>query len=445
MSNPRQVAFLALKDVYRKGAYADVALDRGFAKSKLPAIDRGLATELVYGCVRRQRSLDAVLDRFAKKPAAQQPPDLRILLHLGLYQLMFLDRMSDAAAVDTTVKLAKENRMAGLSGVVNGVLRQYLRSTSDRSFPIDLPDDPMSQLGIRYSYPDWIVKIWLDRLGFEEAEQLGQWFNRSPQLHLRVNPLKTTVETVETAWREAGVNVERMPHVPQGLNVKNAGNVEALPGYAEGWWTVQDSSAQLVTHLLDPQPGESIVDACAAPGGKTTHIAELMGDTGKIWAIDRTASRLKKVRENLDRLQLNSIEVLEADSRNLPQFEGSIDRVLLDAPCSGLGTLHRRADLRWRQTPETTKELATLQGELLEACAKWVKPGGILVYATCTVNELENENVVQPFLERHPDWQIESPTLDSPVASLATPKGWICVWPHRHQMDGFFMVRLKRR
>ncbi|MGC9504965.1 16S rRNA (cytosine(967)-C(5))-methyltransferase [Baaleninema sp.] len=453
LSNPRQVAFLALKDVDRKGAYADVALDRQLAKSTLKPRDRGLATELVYGCVRGARSLDAILDRFAKKPARQQPPDLRILLHLGLYQLVFLDRISDAAAVDTTVNLAKNNRMAGLSGVVNGVLRQYLRHRDknlDRTaFPEEiLPQEPISRLGIRYSYPDWIVKIWSDRLGLEEAEQLCQWFNPPPRVHLRINPLKTSLETVEAALKDAGANVEPIPSIPQALKLQSAGKIEALPGYTEGWWTVQDSSAQLVTHLLEPQPGEVIVDACAAPGGKTTHIAELMQDTGTIWAIDPTPSRLKKVRQNCDRLQLKSVQILEGDSRQESQFQskfnGTVDRVLLDAPCSGLGTLHRRADLRWRQTPENAIELSQLQRQLLDACANWVKPGGVLVYATCTLNDIENESVVQPFLDSHPDWRIEAPASESPVASFASPEGWICVFPHRHHMDGFFMVKLRR-
>ncbi len=449
VSNPRQVAFLALKDADRKGTYADVALDRQLAKSTLKPRDRGLATELVYGCVRGARSLDAILDRFAKKPAQQQPPDLRILFHLGFYQLVFLDRISDAAAVDTTVKLAKANRMTGLSGVLNGVLRQYLRhrdkTPAKKSFPEDiLPEDPVLRLGIRYSYPDWIVKTWIDRLGFEEAEQLCQWFNTPPSVHLRINPLKTTLETVELVLQEAGANVERIPFIPQGLKLQSAGKIEALPGYAEGWWTVQDSSAQLVTYLLEPQPGEVIVDACAAPGGKTTHIAELMQDTGTIWAIDRTPSRLKKVRQNCDRLQLKSVKILEGDSREQSQFNGSVDRVLLDAPCSGLGTLHRRADLRWRQTPENAIELARLQRQLLDACASWVKPGGVLVYATCTVNEIENEGVVQAFLDSHDDWCIETPASESPVAPLASLEGWIRVFPHRHNMDGFFMVKLRR-
>jgi 16S rRNA (cytosine967-C5)-methyltransferase len=195
--------------------------------------------------------------------------------------------------------------------------------------------------------------------------------------------------------------------------------------------------------LLEPQPGEVVIDACAAPGGKTTHIAELMGDNGTVWACDSTASRLKKLQQNAQRLNLTSIKICTGDSRNLPKFTNLADRVLLDAPCSGLGTLHRRADARWRQTPETVGELSTLQGQLLESVATWVKPGGTLVYATCTLHPLENEGVIQPFLDTHPNWQIAPPPPNSPAAAFTTPDGWLKVWPHRHNMDGFFMVRLK--
>jgi 16S rRNA (cytosine967-C5)-methyltransferase len=219
--------------------------------------------------------------------------------------------------------------------------------------------------------------------------------------------------------------------------------MQQLPGFNEGWWTVQDSSAQLVSHLLDPQSGELIVDACAAPGGKTTHIAELIQDQGTVWACDRYASRLKKLQENMTRLQLNSIQICAQDSRQITQFTAQADRVLLDAPCSGLGTLHRHADARWRQTPETVQELTQLQAELLDHTSTWVKPQGILVYATCTLHPRENEQIVQQFLEQHSNWAIDPPAAGNPAAQFVQPQGWIKVLPHRHQMDGFFMVRLR--
>jgi 16S rRNA (cytosine967-C5)-methyltransferase len=455
MQNPRQLAFIALRNIHRQGAFTDIALDRVLQTTELSDADRRLVTELVYGSVRRMRSLDALIDQLGKKKAHQQPPDLRTILHIGLYQLRYQERIPASAAVNTTVELAKENGFKGLAGVVNGLLRQYDRLASSSSDlnqsnpksndPLQLPVEPIDRLGILHSFPNWMIEMWLEQLGVEETEQLCEWLNQSPTIDLRVNPLRVSIEEVEAAMQAAGVDVRRVSHLPQALRVVGGtGRIQQLPGFSEGWWTIQDSSAQLVSHLLDPQAGDVVIDACAAPGGKTTHMAELMADQGKIWACDRAASRLKKLKENSQRLQLQSIQICTGDSRNFPQFTNCADRVLLDAPCSGLGTLHRRPDIRWRITPETVQELSVLQGELLEQAATWVKPGGVLVYATCTLHPQENEEVIQPFLEQHSHWQIKQPSPDSPLSAFSTPQGWLKVWPHRYQMDGFFMVRLKR-
>ncbi len=466
-----------------------MALDKTLRQATLTnLLDRRLLTELVYGSVRRQRTLDALIDQLAKKPARQQPGDLRTILHLGLYQLGFLNQIPASAAVNTTVDLAKQNGFAGLTGFVNGLLRQYVRlreaegagkamqnselssvaaqsatqnsklssvaaqsATQNSSLLPPLSSlltspSPITRLGIQHSYPDWMVALWLEQLGVEATEQLCHWMNQPPHIDLRVNTLKASVETVESAMQTAGVAVSRIPHLPQALRLPAAaGAIQQLPGFDEGWWIVQDSSAQLVGYLVDPQPGDVVVDACAAPGGKTMHLAELMHDRGTVWACDRAASRLRKLKQNVDRLGLQSIQLCEGDSRNLPQFVGQGDRVLVDAPCSGLGTLHRHADARWRQTPETVQQLTQLQTELLDQAALWVKPTGSLVYATCTLHPAENEAIVQSFLARHADWAIEPPQPHTPPAAFATPDGWIKIWSQEHDMDGFFMARLKKR
>jgi 16S rRNA (cytosine967-C5)-methyltransferase len=444
MENPRQLAFIALRWVQR-GAYADIALDRVLRQTDLSSVDRRLVTELVYGSVRRQRSLDALIDQLAKKKAQQQPPDLRLILHLGLYQLRYLNHIPDAAAVNSTVELAKKNNLSGLASFVNGLLRHYIRLASSAAEPLNLPNDPVERLGILHSYPDWIVEVWLNQFGYEETQQLCEWLNKPPAIDLRVNFIHASLETVTAALQNIGISVTRVANLPQALRfTSSTGAIEKLPGFDAGWWTVQDSSAQLVSHILDPQPGEVIIDACAAPGGKTTHIAELMQDTGTIWACDRTVSRLKKLQQNIARLQLKSIQICTGDSRNLSQFTGVADRVLLDAPCSGLGTLHRHADARWRQTPATVGELIGLQTELLTHVATWVKPGGVLVYATCTLHPEENEVIIQDFLTHHPHWRIERPAANSLGFPYATTAGWMKVLPHHQAMDGFFIVRLQK-
>lgn len=444
MLNARQLAFFALREVH-KGAYADVALDRVLQKASLNDNDRRLMTELVYGSVRRQRTLDALIDQLATKKSHKQPPDLRTILHLGLYQLRYQAKIPTSAAVNTTVGLAKENGFKGLSGFVNGLLRHYARLAEKENDPLQLPEEPLKRLGILHSFPDWIVEVWAQQFGVSQTEELCKWMNQTPTIDIRINPLKTSLEEVETAFKSVGVLSQPFVGIPQALRlIGSTGSIQKLPGFKEGWWTVQDASAQLVGHLLDPQPGEIIVDACAAPGGKTTHIAELMGDSGKIWACDRTSSRLRKLQENVYRLGLKSVETIIADSRNLSLLENSVDRVLLDVPCSGLGTLHRHADARWRQTPTSVAELSQLQQELLSRVATLVKNGGVLVYATCTLHPQENENIIEAFITANRNWKIEYPSLEMLGTSYNTSQGYLKVLPHQNNMDGFFMTCLRK-
>lgn len=435
----RYLAWLALRRIDRQQAFADIALERVFAEGELTSGDRNFVTELVYGITRRRRTLDALIDRFSRKPADRQPPDLRLVLHVGLYQLHCLDRIPAHTAVNETVELARTCRLGKLAGVVNGILRAYLRcNPSDRLPP---QADPVEQLAIAQSYPTWLVRLWWQQLGPSATEQLCLWLNRAPHLDLRVNTFRCAVESVRSALHQAGIATDLVPDVPGALRLTQAaGAIANLPGYDEGWWSVQDSSAQQVAQWLDPQPGECIIDCCAAPGGKTTHIAELTRDNAVIWALDRHANRLKRLDANAARLRLHSIHSravnlaapeFDPEAAGLPPF-GSGDRVLLDAPCSGLGTLHRHADARWRQSPERIAELVVLQAQLLERASAWVKPGGVLVYSTCTIHPAENQVQVDRFLALHPEWQ-----LDESVPPHT-------IWPHISDRDGFFLARLVR-
>ena len=468
----RQVALQALRSVLA-GSYADAALDRYLRQaSHLSGQDRGLVTELVYGCTRQRRSLDAMVDHLAKRPAKDQAPELLAVLHLGLYQIGYLTQIPNGIAVHETVELAKLSGLQGLSGLVNGILRSYVRRLEalEQGGPwcFPLPEDPIDRLGTLHSYPNWIVKSWCDSLGPEAAEQLCQWFNQVPALDLRVNQSRCDRATVIRALQGSGTEGEEIAPLPQGIRVRKLGKSEAagrkvmeLPGFKEGWWAVQDASAQLVSLLLDPQPDDIVVDACAAPGGKTCHIADLMGDRGCIIALDRTLSRLKKLRQNVQRFQLDSVRSLAIDACQWQEYvtvtdsypeelkeifpdglPNSCDRLLLDVPCSGLGTLHRRADARWRQTPDNIVDIIQLQRQILDATAPWVKPGGILVYATCTINPPENLELINAFLAENSQWALASPPAGSIPAQFAKPDGTIELWPHQYDMDGFFMVKM---
>jgi 16S rRNA (cytosine967-C5)-methyltransferase len=440
-SDPRAVAWAALRQVVR-GAHADNALDKAGSRANLSNLDRQLATELVYGAVRQQRTLNVLIDRLLRKPE-KPTSDLRLLLQLGIYQLRYMDRIPPSAAVNTTVNLAKNNGLPGLAPLINGVLRGYQRQQESLVSNWHQSNTLVERIGVEYSFPDWLVDYWLEVLGEPATIALCNYFNQSPTIDLRVNRQKVDRATVLAALMAAGINATPIDYLDQGIRLTGkVGAVPRLPGYEEAWWSVQDSSAQLVSLLLDPQPGEVVVDACAAPGGKTTHIAELMNDQGTIWAIDSSESRLKQVHQNCQRLGLSAVQIRTGDGRQQADLVGMVDRVLLDAPCSGLGTLHRRSDARWQKTLANVQELGKLQAELLESCAGWVKAGGTLVYATCTVHPVENKEVIMPFLAAHPEWIIQQPT--GFLASLADTDGCVAIWPQEQKMDGFFMVRLTK-
>ncbi len=452
---PRQVAWQVLQAV-ASGAYADAALERELQRQQLAPADRALATELAYGTIRQRRLLDGWLDALGKLPAQRQPPRLRWLLHLGLYQLLFSDRVPASAAVSTTVELAKSGGLARLAPVANGLLRSALRrrqgggsplpgaefpgesaaeagseSSQATEFPrasaagqgpepwegLELPVDPAQALALRRSLPDWLAALLLQWLSPEAAEAFAVASNLPHSVDLRVNPLRASAEQLLTQLRAAGLEVEPLPGLPLGLGLRGRrGDLRLLPGFEAGQWCVQDRAAQRIATLLAPESGQRVLDACAAPGGKSTHLAELMADQGELWAVDRSAARLERLRRNAARLGLGCIRTLAADALVLasekPAWIGYFDRILLDAPCSGLGTLARHADARWRIEPQAIDALVKLQRSLLEALLPLLKPGGRLVYATCTVHPAENRHQVAALLADHPalalleSWQV---------------------------------------
>ena len=431
---PRRLAWDVLQAV-AAGAYADVALERVLRERDLKPSDRGLVTELAYGAIRQRRTLDAWLDRLGKVPAEKQPPKLRWLLHVGLYQLLLMERIPDSAAVNTAVELAKTSKgLARLAPVVNGVLRAALRAR-EAGETLPLPNDLPAQLAQAHSLPDWFTQLLIEWRGAEGAAAVASACNRVPDLDLRVNRLRSSPSQVQKDLAAAGINSEPIVGCPDGLRISgHSGDLRHWPGYAEGHWCVQDCSAQSIAPLLDPQPGDRILDACAAPGGKATHVAELVGDQAEIWAVDRSAGRLKRVAANAARLGLASINALAADAANLleqrPQWRESFQRILIDAPCSGLGTLARHPDARWRVTPQSISGLLPQQQALLDGLLPLLAPQGVLVYATCTIHPDENQKQIQALLKRHPSLCLEQESQ---------------LWPDQASGgDGFYSAVLKR-
>ena len=439
---PRRLAWKVLEAV-AAGAYADNALERELAKSNLAPLDRGLATELAYGAIRQRLLLDAWIDAHGRLKASSQPPRLRWLLHVGLYQLLFSSRVPASAAVNTSVELAKEAGFARLAPVVNGLLRAVARAhapqeASHAGTPLNawqglaLPEAEADSLALRHSLPPWLATQLLQWCRPEEAEAFGRSSNTPPALDLRINRRRSSRAAVLAALEAAGLTARALDDQEWGLCLAaSSGDLRGLPGFREGHWCVQDRTAQAIAPLLAPLPGQRVLDACAAPGGKSTHLAELMEDRGEIWAVDRSESRLKKVVANAERLGMASIQVLAADAADLlelrPQWRGFFDRILVDAPCSGLGTLARHADARWRIQPDTIDELAEQQRRLLERLEPLLRPDGRLVYATCTVHPRENAEVVQGFLAAHPSWR------------LRHQRQW---WPEPQAGDGFYAAVL---
>ena len=385
------------------GAYADVALERALRDKPLQGQDRGLATELAYGAIRRRRWLDAWLDRLGKVPALKQPPKLRWLLHLGLYQLFWMERIPASAAVNTSVELAKSVGLARLAPVVNGLLRGALRAR-EAGDGLPMPADPAASQALQHSLPDWLTALLIQWRGQSGAATVASACNQVPALDLRVNRLKASPEQVAEALAAVDIATQPISGCPDGLEVlHHNGDLRRWPGYDEGHWSVQDRAAQRVAPLLLPAPGERILDACAAPGGKAMHLAELIGDQGELWAVDRSAGRLQRVAANAARLGISSVQALAADAVELastrPQWQGYFQAILIDAPCSGLGTLARHPDARWRITPEAIEALLPLQAQLLRSLLPLLAPGGRMVYATCTVHPAENAEQIAALLK----------------------------------------------
>lgn len=443
-ANPRQAACQVLLRIAREGGYADRLIDHELEKEHLAGPDRGLFPELVFGVLRRRASLDHLLAQLVDKPLATLQPQPLTILRLGLYQLVYLDRVPESAAVNESVNLAKE-MAPRTGGLINAVLRNYLRRKDSLTFP-DPTTNPAAFISARHSQPEWLVAQWLDQLGFPETEALAEAASRQPPLTLRANTLRTTREGLLHLFANSGMPATPCCHSPHGIRMGGRHHVPTLPGYHDGLFAVQDEASQMVALLLDPQPGERVLDCCAAPGGKATHLAQLMANRGEVLATDISRAKLPLIREAAQRLGIDCLAAATVDlhrPETLPT--GAFDRVLLDAPCSGLGVIRRNPEAKWRLTPDDILRLAAAQKAMCANAATTVKSGGILVYSTCSTSREENEMVVQDFLSHHPDYVLEDlKELFPDHRELFTAEGVFRAWPHRHGMDGFFAARMRR-
>lgn len=445
-TNPRSAAFQTLLRIEKERSYADILIDRELATGQLTGPDRGLFTELVYGVLRRQGTLDHIIGQFSSQPPARLERAVLLLLRLGLYQMFCLDRIPVSAAVNETVKLAKELAPRA-TGFINGVLRGSDRGREQLRYP-DREREPVAHLATVHSHPAWMVRLWIDQLGLAEAEALARAMAQPAPLTIRVNTLKTTTESLQERLTAEGINSTPCHYAPHGLTLTGHVSLAGLASFQEGLFTVQDEASQLAALLLAPEPGERVLDLCAAPGGKATYLAQLMEDRGTLVASDRTERKQELIREAAARLGITCLTTRPVDATKPLDNMGPepFDRVLVDAPCTGLGVIRRNPEGKWWKEPADPGRLAETQLTILGRASQVLKPGGVMVYATCSTTVAENEQVIDNFLSHHQDFMVETLRESAPLlAPLATNRGFFRSWPHRHGMDGFFAARLRKK
>ncbi len=474
MITSRTLAYQILLHIEQKASHPDrlirTALER---HSRLDERDRALLTELVYGVVRWQGRLDWHIDELSRTRPDKIAPAVRVLLRLALYQILFLDRIPDHAAVNDTVDIAKSSQPPYVIKFINAILREAARkgggeppqatcprpSASGRltqescagggewNWPDPLKD-PAAHMAVMTSHPLWLVRRLIDEIGIEEAGLFCESNNRIAPAVFRVNTLRASREEAIESLKAEGIEAAPSPWLEQALRAKAPRrDMTGTAAFREGWLQAQDEASQMVSILLAPTPEERILDLCSGLGVKSAHIALMMKNEGEVLCVDKSAWKLEEARKNARRQGLTIISALAEEVMMLePESIGLFDRVLLDAPCTGLGTMRRKPDIKWRRHIKDPYRLSLLQKELLSHAAQFLKPGGVLVYATCSVFRDENESVAQHLSESHPELEIESAAQNLPYACREMVSGPYCrSWPHKHDVDGFFSARWKKR
>lgn len=444
---PRAICLEILRRVEEADRHPDALLSDSFKQYRhLTPLDRAFLTELTYGILRWQGKLDWVISRFLRGPLEKTEPAVLNVLRLGLYQILFLTRTPVSAAVNESVELAKKIRGKGGAGFVNAILRSVVREREKIVYP-DITKDPILHLSVMESYPLWLVQRWVSEWGLEETHRICRAMNQISPLTLRTNTLKISLEDLIQKLREKGLTPLPACFSDDGIVVKDAPPVSEIPFFKEGLYIIQDEASQLVTEVLGPQPGERILDACAAPGGKTTHIAQRMESEGEIYALDISREKLGLVEEACKRLGIKIVKIVKTDgTKTLPLPEKmKFDRVLVDVPCSGFGTLRKNPDLKWRRGEEDIKRISELQASILANVSRYVKDGGMLVYSTCTVFREENEDVVESFLDEHTEFRLDRIGDVLPEKCHRFIKdGYFKTFPPGGEMDGFFAARIRK-
>ncbi|RKD34364.1 16S rRNA (cytosine(967)-C(5))-methyltransferase RsmB [Thermohalobacter berrensis] len=441
--NSRQIALRVLYEINEKKAYSNISLNKNIDYD-VGNIDDSFIRELVYGVLENRLYIDHIIKQFSKVKFKKISPMIREILRMGIYQIIFMDRIPDSAACNESVKLAKKYGHRGVYGFVNGVLRNIVRNKNNIKLP-NKSKKPIEHLSLKYSHPKWMVERWIAEYGFDFTESLLAENNKKPKLNIRVNTLKITREELMDILERKGLEVQKTKYANDGIIVENPKKITNLEEFKNGFFQIQDESSMLVAQIMEPKEDSLVVDVCSAPGGKATHLAQKMNNKGKIISRDIYDHKLNLINKSAKRLGIDIIDTEKFDALKIDEkLIGKADFCLVDAPCSGLGLLRRKPDIRWNKNRDDLKEIASLQYKILKNASKYLKPEGTLIYSTCTIEKEENIELVKRFLEKNSNFKlIGFDHLINYKENLDTLKdGYIELYPHIHRTDGFFIAKL---
>jgi len=441
-SSAREIAASILSAVDSRSAFSDRLLSSYLRETRLSLEDRNLLTHLVKGTLRWRGRIDWVLSVFLKTELTELPTWIRNVLRLGAFQILFMDRIPVSAATDESVKLARKRGHPGTAGLVNAVLRKLASSKDVIEYP-SIEEEGVTAISILYSHPEWIVARWVERFGIETTIKICESNNASYSLSLRPNMTRIEPATLLTRLSQHGVPVQQGRLNPSMIRVTGELAPATDTDFEEGLYTPQDEAESLVARLLSVEDAHAFLDLCAAPGGKATQIAEMTNDAKPVFCLEVHYTRAQQVRHSAARLGLSSIQVATGDGR-FPPFKGSFERILVDAPCSGLGVIGKMADARWRKKEASIVAISRLQGQLLHSTSRFLEQGGILVYSVCSFEPEETSLVVSSFLEKHHAFEIES-AANHVDSSLTDKSGAVLILPYRYGTDGMFAARMRMR
>ncbi len=444
-SDARSLAVKILTRVERTDAYLDKLIDFEIRTDLLNDYDKSLLNEICHGVIRWMRRLDWFLNGFYRGNWEKCTPEIKNTLRVALYQILFLNKIPDFAAVNEAVEFVKRISTQKHADVVNGLLRTIIRTKNDLVYPTREIDE-IKYLGIMQSHPNWMIRRWIERFGFDDAALLAESNNKRPILTLRINTLKASKDEIFKRFDERSIVYRTCRYIDYFVTLRLMSKIYLDEDFKDGKYTVQDESAGLPAVLLKPTENDMILDMCAAPGGKSTHIAQLLGGKGKVYSVDKFDAKIRMMKQNAERLGITNIEFIQDDAADLQDDrvkDLKFDKILLDAPCSGLGVLSKKPEIRWKREFEDILALTEIQKNLLNSAVKYLKPGGVIVYSTCSTEQEENMDVVKDFLEKNPDFRIDNAS-QYVKSELVNAEGCIETFPHRHNIDGSFAARLVR-